>query len=314
MKNVLGALLLAFFALSALATDEVRVPLLVGRVNDYANVLTAAEKSELETALSQYEKKTSNQIAVLTMPTIVSTDLFSFSQDVYTAWKLGQKGKDNGVLIVMIKDRLTQGKSTRIHTGRGVEGVLPDALCTRIVVEYMKPLLIHGKYYEGLQIGVARVIREIEGEPKPVNRQSPGISEGALGSITLALALIILVAGISGGLSFMIISGLREKRRRREAAEAQVRWDALSPRMRAANDGEFRMRRSNTPSARSPVAPPAPPPRKSDLGSIVAGGVIGSVASSGTPSFSSSPPSDSPSPPPSFSGGGGGSAGGGGSD
>ena len=122
------------------SADESQFPRLIGRVNDHAGVLTSEETGSLESMLASHEQATTNQIVILTMPTIGDTDIFSFSQAVYDSWKLGQKGKDNGVLIVMVKDRLNRGKSTRIHTGRGFEGALPDAVCTRIVVEQMKQI------------------------------------------------------------------------------------------------------------------------------------------------------------------------------
>lgn len=221
-------LLLAVLVLSGAAfADEQQVPKLIGRVNDYAGVLTVDESQGLESMLAAHEKATTNQVVILTMPTIGDTDIFSFSHAVFYSWKLGQEDKDNGVLIVMVKDRLQKGEPTRIHTGRGLEGALPDVICTRIVVEQMKPLLLQGKYAEGLRVGASSVIVKIGQEYAPATKSEPQ-SDIWVPAIVLVCVFFAIV-----GILMWSADYRREKRRQEEAAREttirQPRFHASYP-------------------------------------------------------------------------------------
>ena len=119
-------------ALVAMAAD---VPPLRGRVNDYAGVMGQEQARSLETRLAQFEQETGHQVAVLTIPTLDGEDIEGFGIRVAEAWKIGKKGFDNGViLIVAIKDR-----RLRLEVGYGLEGVLPDALAKQIISDYIVP-------------------------------------------------------------------------------------------------------------------------------------------------------------------------------
>lgn len=258
-----------------------QVPKLLGRVNDYAKVLTIEENRSLELMLAEHEKTTTNQIVVLIVPTLGDDDIFSFSQAVYDSWKLGQKGKDNGALVVVIKDRLERGKSTRIHTGRGLEGALPDIVCRHIVVDEMKPLLLQGKYSEGLTVGVSSIFVKIGQEYSRDIRAESHINPAV---VFIAIFIFVILFGIIMWF-FAIAPDYRREERSRE--ESMTRRQTSRSRSRAAESSRSSRRDINS----SPD--PVPAYRSSDTDS------------------SDSSTEDST---PSFSGGGGESAGGGGGD
>ncbi|MEO8753522.1 MAG: TPM domain-containing protein, partial [Casimicrobiaceae bacterium] len=113
MRALALVLFAACFASAALATD---VPFLSGRVVDDAEVLTPPVREKLTAALKAHEDKTTNQVVVLTVPTIGGDSIEEYASKVFAEWKLGQKGKDNGVLVVVVpKDR-----KMRIEVGYGL--------------------------------------------------------------------------------------------------------------------------------------------------------------------------------------------------
>lgn len=133
LKLMLGVTLLAIFFLpvSILAFN---VPALQGRVNDNANLLTSAARSQLEQELKFLEEKTTAQVAILTVNDLQGQEIKSFSLKVAETWKLGQKGKDNGLLILYTvkEDRY------RIEVGYGLEGAITDGVAGNIIREQLR--------------------------------------------------------------------------------------------------------------------------------------------------------------------------------
>ncbi len=157
-----GIAVLALFILTFVThVSALDVPALKGRVNDYANMLTPGEVADLEEKLELEEKETSNQIVILTISSLEGEVLEDFSIRVADQWKIGQKGKDNGVIILVAKDE----KKLRIEVGRGLEGALTDLMSGRII-ETMKPEFRAGRYYDGLNLCVDSVVKAIKGEFK----------------------------------------------------------------------------------------------------------------------------------------------------
>ena len=154
----LQATLLAAALLSgaAQATD---VPFLSGRVVDNAEILDVATRTSLTDKLKAHEQKTGDQIAVLTVPTIGSDSIEDFAVRVFENWKLGQKDKNNGVLVIVApKDR-----KMRIEVGYGLEGTLTDVASARIIRNVMTPAFKDGDYDKGVTAGVDAIIGQLEG-------------------------------------------------------------------------------------------------------------------------------------------------------
>ena len=143
-------------ATHVLAAD---VPYLTGRVVDNAEILSPPARDRIAGLLKAHDEKTSNQIAVLTLPTLDGESVEGYATRVFEAWKLGQKGKDNGVLVVVVpKDR-----KMRIEVGYGLEGTLPDVAAARIIRNVMTPAFKAGDYDQGVGDGVAAIVATLEG-------------------------------------------------------------------------------------------------------------------------------------------------------
>ena len=110
---------LVFFILLLTAPPArcLEVPSLKGRVNDYANMISPQVRSRLENELRNFEKTDSTQIVVLTVNSLEGDSLEDFSIRVAEAWKIGQKGKDNGAILLVAKN----DRKTRIEVGRGLK-------------------------------------------------------------------------------------------------------------------------------------------------------------------------------------------------
>ena len=129
-------------------------------VVDKADVVDPATKVRLEEYLKELELKTTAQIKLLTVPTTGGEDIFAFAQRHFELWKLGQKGKDNGALIVLsVNDR-----QARIHTGYGLEGALPDSWCGTLLRKVRDRYFRDRRYSQGLDELVVSVANKVADE------------------------------------------------------------------------------------------------------------------------------------------------------
>ncbi len=150
-------LLAALFAAPAVAVD---VPYLTGRVVDDAEILKPATRERVAAMAKAHEDKTTDQIAVLTVPTLDGESVEEFANRVFAAWKLGQKGRDNGVLVVVAP----QDRKMRIEVGYGLEGTLTDVAASRIIRNVMTPAFKDGDFDRGIAGGVAAIVAQLEGQ------------------------------------------------------------------------------------------------------------------------------------------------------
>jgi uncharacterized protein len=119
-------------------------------VTDETGTLTQEQQATLNAKLKAFEDTTTNQIFVYMTASLNGQDLAQYSQDIFHNWKIGQKDKNNGVLIAVFKD----DRKFRIQTGYGLEGALPDLLTKRIQDNDMRPLFKQGDYYGGINAGI----------------------------------------------------------------------------------------------------------------------------------------------------------------
>lgn len=181
------ALLAAALVFAAGAAAELAVPPLAARVTDQTATLKPAERDALEAKLAAFEAKKGSQIAVLVVPSTQPEAIEQFSIRVVDAWKLGRKGVDDGVLLLVAKD----DRRLRIEVGRGLEGVIPDAAARRIVAETITPRFKAGDYYGGIDAGVDRLVAVIGGEPLPEPAERSPLGGLGLDSLdTLFFAII----------------------------------------------------------------------------------------------------------------------------
>lgn len=199
--GVASNLFVLFFIIhlfSASFLNALELPPLRGRVNDLAQLMPSERARNLEALLTRFEIETGHQIAVLTVPSLEGENIEDFSIRVAETWKLGKKGFDNGVILLVAKD----DRKLRIEVGYGLEGVLPDALASRIIREVIVPRFRANDYAGGIEAGVEAIRKTIRGEPLPEKARAGARSNSNdlfLTSFVLFLPLLIAFMTILEG-------------------------------------------------------------------------------------------------------------------
>jgi uncharacterized protein len=173
-------LLLAWPAAAA-AKD---VPYLSGRVVDEAGLLSAAARQKIEGELAALERETGDQVAVLVVASLGGEPLEEYSVKVAQTWKLGQKGKDNGILLFISRD----DRKMRIEVGYGLEGKLTDLQSREILDEVIRPRFREGDFDGGVEGGVDAIVKVLHGEPLPPPR--PAASQTGMADMPVGQRVI----------------------------------------------------------------------------------------------------------------------------
>lgn len=160
-RALVAAALLCFLAWAASA--DVAVPPLTSRVTDLTRTLSAGSIAKLEQQLSAFEAQKGAQVAVLLVPTVQPETIEQYAVRAFEQWRLGRKGIDDGVLLVIAKD----DRKLRIEVGYGLEGVLTDATSKRIISDDIVPHLKRGDFDAGVSAGVSRIVAVVSGEALP---------------------------------------------------------------------------------------------------------------------------------------------------
>jgi uncharacterized protein len=196
--------LLLAASLAALAGDATPaaqglqpIPGLAARVTDLTGTLSAEQQSALEQKLAGFESAKGSQLAVLIVPTTEPEEIEPYSIRVVEQWKLGRHKVDDGALLIIAKN----DHHVRIEVGYGLEGVLTDALCNRIISETITPAFRRGDFYGGIDAGLGQMMQLIQGEPLPPppprNRRAHG--ENLLPGLLFAVFIgSVLLRGIFG--------------------------------------------------------------------------------------------------------------------
>lgn len=187
---------LAFLFLALFAQAQQPIPPLAARVTDQTGTLPAADLARLEAKLAAFETAKGSQVAVLIVATTEPEDIAQYGIRVAEAWKVGRKDIADGVILIVAKN----DRRLRIEVGRGLEGAIPDAAAKRIVAETIAPHFKAGNFAGGIEAGVDRIIRTIEGEPlpEPARRaewsHAAGTDWGTL--LPLAFMFVLVFGGI----------------------------------------------------------------------------------------------------------------------
>lgn len=163
MKKNVGVLFIIAVLLISMTAFAVDVPYLTGRVTDNAQILSDETRKSITERLKAHEDKTTNQIAVLTVPTLNGEGIEEYAVAVFNEWKLGQKGKDNGILVVVAP----HDRRMRIEVGYGLEGTMPDGVAGSIIRDVMMPYFKNNDYNKGIDEGVNAMIKVLEGGAVP---------------------------------------------------------------------------------------------------------------------------------------------------
>jgi uncharacterized protein len=225
-RTLATGLLLAFFSFVSLAApgDFLSVPALTKRVTDSTATISAADAAKIEARLKEFEEMKGAQIAVLVVDTTQPEPVFDYATRVFTEWKLGRKGVDDGVLFLVAKS----DRKMQVLTGPGISGSLTDAMSKRIIAEIVAPKFRSGDFAGGIDDGVAKMISVIDGEqlpPPPQKRVSTKSSGGYESFIVLAIFAAMFVGpmlravlgrflgatatgGVTGAAAWFIAGGL----------------------------------------------------------------------------------------------------------
>ena len=188
------------------------VPGLQGYVNDYAEMISPPAKSRIDEELRAFERSDSTQIVILTIPSLEGGNIEEFGIKVAETWKIGQQGKDNGILFIVSK----QERKIRVEVGRGLEGKLTDLMAGRIIDLVITPRFKRADFDGGFMAGVSALIDatrgEFKAEQRPAQRRQKGLPPFLtiflfLGVFTLILGSISrILGGITGALGSLCLS------------------------------------------------------------------------------------------------------------
>jgi len=129
-------------------------------VNDLGDMLSNEEELLLENKLLNYEKTSSNEIAIVTVASLGDFEIADFAVELGRKWDIGKAGKKNGVLILASKG----DRKINISPAYGLQGVLPDVICSRIIREQIVPNFKAGRVYAGFDLAVDKIIGYTNGE------------------------------------------------------------------------------------------------------------------------------------------------------
>jgi uncharacterized protein len=193
--------------LALLASADVAVPPLTGRVIDLTGTLSGGAVNRIETELADFEAKKGSQIAVLIVPSTHPEEIEQYGIRVAEQWKLGRKGIDDGAILLVAKD----DRRVRIEAGYGLEGVLSDAISNRIIDETITPHFKLGDYDAGVEEGVKQMISVADGEPLPAPdrrwEHKSGMSNLLLFGLLLVVVASRVLRAIFGGLFGSLATG-----------------------------------------------------------------------------------------------------------
>lgn len=167
-------------------------------VTDYTNTLSADNKAQLENKLVAFNDSTSTQIAVVLIKSVGSYDIAQYGAGLGRNWGIGQKGKNNGILIlVAMEDR-----KVTIQTGYGAEAAVPDAITSQVINDQIKPAFKRGDYYGGLDAATTSLTQYMRGEYKadaPVQNRNGNVNnnadnnDGGSGNIGIIIFIIVVI-------------------------------------------------------------------------------------------------------------------------
>jgi len=194
MFQILTGLLLALLVTTTAAQDLAPIPPLNARVTDLAGMLQPEQQAALEKTLQEHEAKTGNQVAVLLIKNTAPEEIEQYGIRVAQAWKLGRKGIDDGVILIISKDN----RKSRLEVGRGAEGVITDAMSKRILQDVIAPYFRKNDFYGGLNAGVTAIhaLLNKEAFPAALQKQAAGDKDGGLGWLFFLFPLFIIFVAI----------------------------------------------------------------------------------------------------------------------
>ncbi|MFH4353966.1 MAG: TPM domain-containing protein [Neisseriaceae bacterium] len=214
LRLVFTVVLFALAGLVSFADDLVKVPVLKSPVVDTVNLLSVEERGALSQSLLDFYRDHGSQVVVLIVPTTGAESLFDYASRVFDQWRIGRKGIDDGILLVVsVEDR-----KVGIYPGSGLEGAVPDLLAKRIIDQVLQPEFRKGQYFSGLYTATQFIEKLILKEELPALKRSSTrgnffsvilfflILQSFLGGLRQLVGKVfpsVLSAGMTGGLAML---------------------------------------------------------------------------------------------------------------
>ncbi len=199
----------ALFCAMALAY-ALTFPALTGRVVDQANIIPEATQQEITQKLADLEQKSGIQLVVATVNSLEGGDIETYANELFRTWKLGEKDKNNGVLLLVAPNE----HKVRIEVGYGLEGTLTDALSKLIIINAMTPRFKAGDFGGGISRGVDDIITVLttdssEWQPRLQVRADQDRNSQAIGWVLIAgFFIFVALLGVSPGFRWFFFNVL----------------------------------------------------------------------------------------------------------
>jgi len=203
-----AAVMLMISAPVVLCYGKASLPMPRNYVEDYANVINDSQERSLNGILKELEQKTGAQYIVLTVKTTQGIPVQQFSIELTDKWKLGQKGKDNGMLFVLA----SADRKYFFNTGYGLEGFITDGYCGQIGRDVLRPYLKNGNYSEGIYQSNLQIVNKIAGQygvaltGMPDLKAVPTRRNNGSPLIFLIIIILVMVFGGRGTRTFLFLS------------------------------------------------------------------------------------------------------------
>ena len=184
-------------------------------MSDYAGILAPDDRARLDARIAEREQATGAQVVVAIFPSLDGENLEDFSIRLAERWRVGQKGLDNGaIVLVFFKDR-----KVRIEVGYGLEGAIPDAVAGQIIRDTVAPAFRERRYAAGLEAAVNAIFARVDATPVAARARPRG---SPVGSSQLVLLFVVVV------IAMMALGAIRGRRRRSPASYgySRGRWGA----------------------------------------------------------------------------------------
>ncbi len=194
-----------FIVFISASFSQSQFPSLKNYANDFTSTLSSEQLSFFNSKLQTFDDSTSNQLVLLMIPTLGDNSIEDYANETASKNKIGTKKNDNGILLLVVKD----DHKVRIEVGYGLEGALPDALCSSIIRNVMIPNFRQNDYFTGIKDGIDAIILASKGEYKAVQKNKSDNNVHAIFSIIMIIFFIItfFIRG-GGGSGLFFLGGL----------------------------------------------------------------------------------------------------------
>ncbi|MES3040796.1 MAG: TPM domain-containing protein [Pseudomonadota bacterium] len=179
------------FSQDAPAVGETAIPALKSRVTDLTGTLGSEQQRSLEAKLAAFEQRKGSQLALLIVATTGNETIEQFAIRAAEQWKLGRKGTDDGLLLIVAK----ADRTLRIEVGYGLEGVIPDAIAKRVISETIVPRFKAGDFASGIDAGMTQLMALVDGEALPPPTHQKQRHQRQEGNNPLGLLLMAAMVG-----------------------------------------------------------------------------------------------------------------------